>query len=119
MSILKDENRSLEEIQKLPIVGPKPKSEKEEKFLREVCEFEFQNIEEPGLSHSFPYGNTKKQHTFKFFHGGKYKVPRFIARHLESCQTPRWEWRPDGTGKMIKQQVGSKPRFQMRQTFAA
>jgi hypothetical protein len=118
MSLSKHNNRSHEELGDLPIVGPAPKNEAEEKFLREVCEYEFQNLEEPGLSHSFPYGNTKKHHTFKFFHGGKYKVPRFIARHLESCSTPMWNWRPDGTGKMEKQLVGSKARFQMRQTFA-
>lgn len=119
MSVLKNKNRSLEEIQQLPIIGKQPESEKEEKFLREVCEFEFQNIEEPGLSHTFPYGSTKKNHNFTFFHGGKYKVPRFIARHLESCTKPIWKWRPDGTGKMMKQNIGTRPRFQMRQTFAA
>lgn len=110
---------SLEDLQQLPIVGEQPKNEKEEKYLREICEYEFLNIEEPGLTLKFPYGNTKASHNFTFFHGGKYKVPRFVARHLEKCSTPMWKWRPDGTGSLHKEQIGNKPRFQMRQTFAA
>lgn len=106
------------ELEKLPIVGRKPSNEKEEKFLREICEFEFYNLEEPGLSIKFPYGDTRRKHNFQFFHGGKYKVPRHVAMHLETRSTPRWEWRPDGTGRMNKQQVGTKPRFQMRAIYA-
>lgn len=105
-------------LSKLPIVGPQPANEKEEKYLREVCEFEFYNLEEPGLTHRFPYGDTRNQHTFTFYHGEKYKVPRFIARHLESKGTPIWDWRPDGTGRMGKKQVGQKPRFRMGQSFS-
>ena len=103
----------------LPIVGEQPKSEKEEKYLREICEFEFNNLEEPGLSLRFPYGSTKNKHTFTLFHGGKYKLPRFLARHIESCSTPIWKWRPNGDGGMEKQEIGTKPRFQMRQMFSA
>lgn len=118
MSEVRQRKVKEEVLSDLPIVGALPASEKEEKYLREICEFEFYNLEEPGLSHRFPYGNTRKQHTFTFFHGGKYRVPRFIARHLESKGTPIWEWRPDGTGKMGKKQIGQRPRFRMSQTFS-
>jgi hypothetical protein len=117
MSYIRHKVASTKDIQNLPIIGNQPTSEKEEKYLREICEFEFSNLEEPGLSNSFPYGDTKRQHKFVFFHGGKYKVPRFIARHVESCTTPIWKWRPDGSGSMAKKEVGTKARFQMRQSF--
>jgi len=87
--------------------------------LREVCEYEFVNLKEPGVFHKFPYGSTRKNHTFTLFHGGTYKLPRFIARHLESCATPMYEWRPDGLGKLIKKYTGNDPRFQMRQVYNA
>lgn len=118
MSLAKEENRSIEYIRSLPIVGPQPKSDKEEEFLREVCEYEFINLKEPGVSHKFPYGSTRQYSTFTFFHGGKYKVPRFIARHIESCSTPMYEWRPDGMGRLTKKYTGNDPRFQMRQTYS-
>ena len=119
MSRVKDAalDRNEEFIAGLPIVGKKPSSEKEEKYLRELCEFEFYNLEEPGLAVKFPYGDTRNHHNFTFYHGGKYRVPRHVARHLESCSTPIWDWRPDGTGKMVKQRVGEKSRFQMRHVF--
>lgn len=117
MSLIKHQTRTEEDLQQLPIIGKQPKNEKEEKWLREVCEFEFMNIEEPGVSVRFPYGNAKHQHVFTLFHGGKYRIPRFIARHLESCSTPIWEWKPDGSGRMVKKRVGTKPRFQLRQSF--
>ena len=87
MSQLKHKQRSVEDISKLPIVGKKPKTEKEEKFLREVCEYEFINVEERGATHRFSYGNASNQHVFTFDHGKKYKLPRFIAEHVESRQT--------------------------------
>ena len=117
MSRVKDDNKTIEDFMKLPIIGKRPVSKEEEKFLREVCEFEFFNLEEPGVSVRFPYGNAKNHHNFTLFHGGKYKLPRFIARHIESRATPIWEWRPDGTGKLNKKQTGENPRFQMRQVF--
>ena len=116
MGIAKELNKC--DMERLPIVGNQPKDEKEAKFLKEICEFEFYNLEEPGLSIQFPYGNTRYQHNFKLFHGGKYRIPRHVARHLESRCTPIWDWRPDGTGRMQKQRVGDKPRFQMRQVYS-
>jgi len=117
MSEVKHRETSAEKLQKLPIILRKPKNEKEEKFLREVCEFEFYNLEEPGLCHRFPYGNTKHSHNFTLFHGGKYKLPRFIAQWVESRTKPIWDWRPDGLGGMTKKLIGQDPRFQMRQGF--
>jgi len=119
MSRLQSIEENIERIKNLPITGRQPENEKEEKFLREVCEYEFHNLEEPGLSHKWTMGNTKNNFTFNFFHGGKYRVPRFVARHLEDCTTPIWKWLPDGTGRMDKQLVSQKSRFQMKQTFAA
>lgn len=118
MSIQKEETTDFKKIRDLPIVGKAPASPKEEEFLREFCEYEFMNLEEPGLAHKFPYGSTRNSHTFTFIHGGKYKVPRFIARHIESCSTPLWEWRPNGLGGLNKKLIGNKPRFQMRQVFS-
>lgn len=117
MSQTRHQNKTAEDIQQLPIIGQQPKSEKEEDFLREICEFEFMNIKEPGLSHRFPYGNSKNHHNFTFFHGKKYKVPRFLAQWIESRATPLYNWLPDGTGGMTKKKTGNDPRFQMRQVF--
>ncbi len=108
---------SEKELVNFPIIGKQPSSEKEEKHLREICEFEFYNLEEPGVMHKFSYGNTRLHHTFQMFHGGKYRVPRFLARHIESCSTPLWEWRPNGRGGMDKKKIGDKPRFRMSQVF--
>lgn len=107
-------------IQKLPIILNDPKrklSEGEEAYLRELVNYEFQNLEEPGLSHQFSYGNAQNKHTFTFEHGKRYKVPRFIARHVESRGTPIWKWISDGSGQMVKELKGTKSRFQMREVF--
>jgi hypothetical protein len=106
------------ELDRLPIVGSQPKDEREEKYLREICEYEFINIEDPRISIKFPYGSTRYSKNFTFFHGGKYSVPRHVARHVESRATPQWSWRPNGLGGMEKQRVGDKPRFQMRQVYS-
>lgn len=106
-----------EKIKNLPILGRIPKDEKEIKYLREVCEFEFTNIKHPGLIHKFFYGDTKQSHTFVFVDGGKYHVPRFIARHVGLCSTPRYEWISDGTGKMKKELQGTTKRFQMNLVY--
>lgn len=107
-----------EDFARIPIVGAQPRNDKEEQYLREVCEYEFLNLEDNGLSIRFPYGSTNHSEKFTFFHGGKYKVPRHVARHVETRATPRNEWRPDGTGRMHGTKVGDKPRFQMRQVYA-
>lgn len=102
----------------LPIVGNQPISEKEEKHLKEICEYQFFNLEESGMELTFPYGDTNKYCNFTFLHGSKYRVPRHVAQHVESCSTPIWNWRPDGTGRMVKQKTGDTLRFQMRHVFA-
>ena len=104
-------------LSKLPILGTKPKNEREEKHLREVCEFEFYNLEEPGLTHCFTYGNTRNNSIFTMYHGEKYNVPRCVARHLESKGTPIWDWRPDGSGRIKKKEIGMTPRFRMSGSF--
>ena len=117
MSTLKNKKVSEERLASLPIIGAQPKNEKEEKFLREICEFEFFNLENEGLSLPFSYGDSGNNQKFELEHGGKYRVPRFVARHLETRSTPIYKWRPDGTGSMRKTQVGTKPRFRMSQVF--
>lgn len=112
---------NIKKMQSLPIIlkGRAKFSKPEEKYLREVAEFEFLNTEEPGLFHKFSYGNRNNKMNFTFFHGQRYKVPRFIARHLEeNCQIPKYEWKPDGNGRMGPQLVSYKPRFQMREKFS-
>lgn len=108
-------------MQKLPIIDPtnpsKKFAEKEEKWLRELKSYEFMNIEEPGLMHTFSYGCAGNQMKITFFHGAKYTVPRFIARHIESRSTPMWAWRPDGSGSIRKEQTGKNSRFQMREVY--
>lgn len=104
-------------VDTLPIVGKCPANEKEEKFLREVIEYEFYNSEEPGHTVSFTYGSTKNKKVFEFIHGQKYKLPRHVARHVESCSTPLYKHEPDGSGIIRKKRVGTKTRFQLRPVF--
>jgi hypothetical protein len=53
-----------------------------------------------------------------FFHGTKYKIPRFLARHVESKGTPIWEWRPNGLGGMEKKNIGFKKRYTMTEVYS-
>lgn len=106
-----------ENFDKLPIVGSKPRNEKEEKFLREVLKIEFMNLEQPGLAEKFTYGTTKWFMYPLLMHGGIYRLPRHMIRHIENCQTPIWNLKPDAYGKMHKSCTGYKPRFQCRQLF--
>lgn len=117
MSILKEEMPKMADLKKLPIVGRQPSNEKEEKHLKELATYEFYNIEEPGVFIKFPYGSTRCTHNFTLLHGNTYRVPRHLARHLENCTTPIWDYRPDGNGRMVKTKVGEKSRFQMRERF--
>lgn len=121
MGAVLEEVPNLKKMLELPIIDPtnpsKKYSEKEEKWLREVKTYEFINVEESGMMQRFPYGTTRNKMDFTLLHGGRYKLPRFIARHLESCTTPIWKWRPDGHGGIHKELVGRKPRFQMREVY--
>jgi len=117
------ENTEIDEkkLKTLPIIDPhnpsRKFSEKEEKWMREMRVYEFSNLEEPGLMQSFTYGKAGKSMNFTLFHGGKYRLPRFIAHHLESKGTPIYKWRPDGSGEMRKERTGTKSRFQLREVF--
>jgi hypothetical protein len=116
MSRLREDwQKKVKEISQFPIIGRKITNEKEEKYLREIATYEFYNLEEPGLTHTFGYASGKDSVTITLFHGGTYQMPRFIAEHLERCSIPIWDWRPDGTGAMTKNLVGRKPRFRLTQ----
>lgn len=115
MSINKDEIRSPEFYQKLPIITNAPKTAKEEDYLREIKYYEFINLEEPGVGNAFTY----QGHNIRLFHGGKYHFPRFLARHIESRAIPQYKYIPSGTGEMIPTKVGENPRFQMRELYEA
>lgn len=117
MPAIKKNDLDEKKLADLPIIGAQPSNEKEEKYLREICEFEFYNTEEPGLAIQFPYGKTKKPQIFTFIHGERYRIPRHVARHVENCSTPIYSWKPDGTGKLHKVKTGIKSRFQMRSVF--
>lgn len=114
----KYDNENLKKLESLPIIGEKPSSEKEEKFLREVGEYVFQNLEESGVNLPFMYGGAKNHVNLLLMHGATYKFPRFLARHIENCSTPIYDMRPDGVGGMISQEIGRQPRFQMKQVFS-
>lgn len=116
--MVKYNNEETKKLESLAILGEKPASEKEEKFLREVCEYVFQNLEEPGISMSFMYGGTKNCVNLLMMHGGKYRFPRFLARHIENCSKPIYENRPDGNGSTTAVEVARTPRFQMRQVYS-
>ena len=95
----------------------KDEKEKRKEWLQEEITIEFYNLEEPGVPLRFSYGSTKRPENFTLLHGGKYKLRREIIEHLESCQIPMWGYKPDGTGRMIKDVKGFKSRFQCRQVF--
>jgi len=117
MATKKEDQKLEEKFKSLPIIGDQPKSPEEENFLRELCDFEFLNTQEPGLSVSFDYGSSKHHQKFIFEHGQKYRVPRFIARHIETRGTPIYTWKPDGSGRMMKEKKGYSPRFRMAQSY--
>jgi len=93
----------------------KTKSEKGKKILEEEREFEFYNLEEPGMTVRFVFGSTKNMKKYCFWHGQKYTLPVSVADHVESRELPIWNWRPDGLGGLQKELSGWKSRFQMRE----
>lgn len=105
------------DLERLAIVGAQPASEKEEKFLREFKTYEFINTEEQGVLNTCTYGGSNNHVVFTFMHGGKYKLPRHVARHIENCKTPIYEWQRDITGGRQKKLIGYNHRFQMREVF--
>ena len=90
---------------------------REQEWLDEEVSIEFSNLEEPGLMIKFPYGSTKKSKVYTLFHGGRYKLPRRVVKHIESRQTPIWKYMPGGDGRMAKTLQSYKSRFQCREVF--
>lgn len=95
------------------------KSEKDrrEAWLNETVYVEFMNLEEPGIPIKFTFGDTRKKENYTLLHGGKYRLPRKVVKHIESRQTPIWGYRPDGSGAMQKNLESYKSRFQCREIF--
>ncbi len=92
--------------------------DRKKKWLAEVLNVEFFNLEEPGVALKFVFGSARKPETFTLIHGGKYNLRREITQHVESRQTPIWGYKPNGEGQMEKTLKGYKSRFQCRQLFA-
>lgn len=107
----------LEKMQNLPIIGDQPRNEKEEKWLREIVEYEFDNSEDPGLKLKFVYGSTKQNEVIEIWPGVATKLPRFIARYVESRGYPMYKYSPDGSGAMVPTYIGKQGRFRMREVF--
>lgn len=108
----KEANPKTEEL--LEYVGDKKKN----LITEEKRKYEFYNLEEPGSNVKFSYGSTNAPKRYELWHGGKYTLPTEVAKHVEAAQTPMWAYRPDGKGSMVKELVGWKPRFQMREVHA-
>lgn len=85
-----------------------------ERKKEELEYVEFYNIEEPGHPITFSYGPAKRTKKYTLLHGGKYELPKEIINHLESRQTPMYDYRPDGNGRMTKYLKGYQSRFQCR-----
>ena len=108
-------------LKKLPIFNrndpAKKFTEAQEKHLREICTFEFNNLESAGQPMKFSYGTRSAKMDFEFQHGETYAVPRFIAKHVESCSKPLWKFKADGSGAIRKEGAGVDRRFAMREVY--
>lgn len=123
------------EFDKLPIVGDLKiaggvrgtRKKAEEAWLREVKNYEFHNVEQPGNSLTFTYGDTKNSMRFVLHHGAKVRLPRHVAMHCESIGRPIYEmdgYQGDKRGEMMvvqnnKRLIGRAPRFMLREQFEA
>jgi len=90
---------------------------KKNDWLEEEIYIEFYNLEEPGVPLKFAFGSSKRPKTYTLIHGGKYHLPREVVNHIESRETPLYGYKPDGTGRQIRDLKGKKSRFQCRQIF--
>jgi hypothetical protein len=95
----------------------KSAKEREKEWLKEEIHFEFFNLEEPGVPLKFSFGPTQNVEKHTLLHGGRYKKSRAVVQHIESRQTPIWNYMPNGSGQMEKSLKGYKSRFQCRQVF--
>lgn len=112
------ENRITKKGTNMTTAAVRRVSEKEQNFMNEELDFEFYNIEEPGVMHSFSYGPANNVKSYKLFHGGKYRYPRYLINHIESKGPANWQYSPDGSGNMRATKQGNKPRFQCRIIFS-
>lgn len=111
------DKQKLERIQKLPIINEPPRNEKEEKWLREIVEYEFENKQDPGLKLKFTYGTTKQHEQIEIWCNEPTPLPRFIARYLQSKGNSIYKYQPDGRGNMIPQFQGRDSRFVLREVY--
>lgn len=93
-------------LEKADRIDVKPKDEE--------IEIEFYNIENPGLTIKFAFGSTRNKKIYTLFHGGKYKLPRSVVKHISTRQMPMWNYTSDGTGRLRKNLLGYKSRFECR-----
>lgn len=82
----------------------------------EIVEVQFFNLEDPGLKIKFSYGHANNVKNYELWHAGKYKLPRGLVRHLESRQTPIYEYKMTEAGKH-KELIGYRQRFNLRQVW--
>lgn len=102
----------------MTVAAPKKVNDKEQAWLDEELEFEFYNIEQPGVMHEFSYGPANNVKNYKLYHGHRYKFPRRLINHIESKGPGNWVLRPDGHGNMNAQKEGIQPRFQCKIIFS-
>jgi hypothetical protein len=108
--MIKEEKSAIESVdqmlEKVDRIAVKPQDEE--------IEVEFYNLENPGLTIKFAYGSTKNKKIYTLFHGGKYKLPRSVVKHISTRQMPLWNYTSDGTGRLRKNLLGYKSRFECR-----
>jgi hypothetical protein len=90
----------------------------EKDWLEEKVTIQFYNIEEPGASGFFCFGQCTCPKTIELDHGEIAELNRGDVRYIESRQTPIYAYKPNGEGKMKKALTGWRPRFQCRQINA-
>lgn len=80
--------------------------------------YEFINMEQPGKSLSFFYGDARRPQKIHWKHGEVVECTEEIAEHVQSRQTPIWEWvqiiAPNGVPSKVGKIVGYTPRFFMK-----
>lgn len=86
----------------------------EAEWLSEKVVIQFYNIEEPGQDAFFCFGGCLSPKSFTLKHGEVTTLSRGDVRYIESRQIAMWEYKRDGSGKVRKERMGWKPRFQCR-----
>lgn len=83
-------------------------------WVSEKVVIQFYNLEQPGQEAFFCLGGCLCPKSITLQHGEVTTLTRGEVRFIESRQTPIWEYKANGTGKMKKERVGWKPRYQCR-----